>query len=265
MHWIDTHAHLTHSQFEADLPEVLARARQANVAKIVVIGSDLASSRRAVELAHAHLDLHAVVGIHPTSLLEAGAVDWDEIRALSHDPVVVGLGETGLDNYWKEVPLEPQRESFLRHLEWSRQTELPVVIHCREAEDDVLALLDSFAASGAPRGVMHSFTGSADTARRCLDLGLYISFAGMLTFKKNQSLREFARLVPLERLLVETDSPYLAPEPFRGKRNEPAHVVRTGECLAAIHGLTAPELARITTENALMLFHRIGPLAPSTL
>lgn len=264
MHWIDTHAHLTHSQFEVDLSEVLVRAGAANVRDIVVIGSDQASSRRAVELARTHPSLHAVVGIHPTSLREEGEGDWDVIRELSRDPVVVGLGETGLDNYWKEVPLEPQRASFLRHLEWSRETELPVVIHCREAEDDVLALLAAFAANGAPRGVMHSFTGSPATARRCLDLGLFISFAGMLTFKKNLSLREVAKLVPLERLLIETDSPYLAPEPFRGKRNEPAHVVRTGECLAAIHGLTVQDLARITTENALRLFGRIGSPAPPT-
>lgn len=256
MTWIDTHCHLNDQRFSDDLPEVLARAAATDVSDILVIGIDVESSRAALRLAEEHPELHAVVGIQPNSLGEVQPGDWDAIVELVRSDHVVGLGETGLDRYWDYAPLELQQDYFDLHLQLAREVSLPVVIHCREAEADVVAALSRFAdASGGPiAGVMHSFTGDSPTAIKCMELGLHISFAGMVTFKKSDALRAVAQTVPLDRLLVETDAPYLSPHPVRGGRNEPAHVVHTGTCLAAVHGIDAAELARITTANARKLF-----------
>jgi TatD DNase family protein len=252
---IDTHAHLDDERFKDDLAAVLEHAVAAGVSNVLTIGIDAATSAAAVKLAAEHEQLYAVVGIQPNHVAEAGASDWDSILELLKHDKVVALGETGLDRYWDRAPFPLQEEYFARHLEQCRQTHKPVVIHCREAEADVVRVLKAeFDARGPVRGVMHSFTGDEATARECLSMGLHISFAGMLTFKNNEALRKTAASVPLDRVLVETDSPYLAPMPFRGKRNEPAHVVHTAACLAQVLGVTAEVIAEQTTRNAKTLF-----------
>jgi TatD DNase family protein len=259
MSWIDTHAHLNDERFASDLDAVLDRAGAADVSDILVIGIDVASSEKALDLAGRHPILHAVIGIQPNSLGEVQDGDWARIVALASQANVVGIGETGLDRYWDFAPMPLQEDYFARHLTLACELDLPVVIHCREAEADVIGALRRFAENtGQPiRGVMHSFTGDVATAKACLSLGLYISFAGMVTFKKNDALRAVAAEVPLDRLLVETDSPYLSPHPVRGGRNEPANVIHTGRCLAEVHGVAAAELARITSANARALFARL--------
>jgi TatD DNase family protein len=252
---IDTHAHFDDEQFRADLPEVLRRAAEAGVVRIVTIATTAPSSAAGVALAAAYPVLAATVGIQPNVVAEAAPDAWDEVVRLVEQPGVVAVGETGLDRHWDSTPFAQQEDFFARHLELARRRGLAVVIHCREAEADVVRLLrDRYDRHGPVRGVMHSFTGDTTTARACLDMGLYISFAGMLTYKNAQDLREVARQVPPERLLVETDSPYLSPVPVRGRRNEPAHVVHTLHCLAQLQGVGPDVLAAQATANARALF-----------
>jgi TatD DNase family protein len=251
---IDTHAHLDELAFEPDRDEVLERARRGSVCAILTIGINADTSRRAVALAEKHADVFAVVGIQPNYVSQMQPDDWEVIESQAAHPRVVGIGETGLDRYWDYAPLDAQREWFERHLELARQVDKPFVVHCRDAEADVVEVLERSAQAGPLRGVMHSFCGSSEVAARCVELGLHISFAGMLTYKRNEALRATAATVPLERLLVETDSPYLAPVPHRGKRNEPAHVLETARVLAACRGVTLEEIAEQSTRNAISLF-----------
>ena len=256
MQLFDTHAHLASEHLAADLPNVLQRAKAAGVTTILSVGTQLSSSRRCCELATANEGVLASVGIHPTHASEAKPGDWDEIvRLTTEDMHVVALGETGLDNYWKEVPFALQQDYFDRHIRLSQQLDLPFIVHQRECMVEILAMLREAALHGPLRGVMHSFTGTADEAAECLSLGLHISFAGMVTFKKSDDLRAVAKTIPTDRILVETDSPYLSPEPFRGKRpNEPARVVHTAQCLADVRGVSLADFARQTTANAATLF-----------
>lgn len=242
------------------LAQVLANAVGAGVEAMLVVGIDGPSSRRALELARQHQSLYAVVGVQPNSLDQDRERDWLDILEWAADPRVVALGETGLDRYWNAAPIETQREWFMRHLELARRVNKPVVIHCRDAEADVVETLRDFAAKwGGPiRGVMHSFTGDLATAQAVLDLGLSISFAGMVTFKKSDALRSVAQAVPMERLLIETDCPYLSPEPVRGRMNQPANVVHTGTCLAKVKKVSIDDFARATTANAQRLFRLPG-------
>lgn len=252
---IDTHAHLDEQSFEVDLDDVLTRAADQRVEAIFTIGVTAATSRAAVALAKKHSQLYAVVGIQPNYVAQANADDFDQITELASDPRVIAIGETGLDRYWDSSPIELQRDYFFRHIELARRVGKPFIVHCREADADVVDVLKEAAQSGPLHGVMHSFCGDQATADACLELGMYLSFAGMLTFKSNQALRDVAKTVPRDRLLVETDSPYLAPVPMRGKRNEPANVVHTARCLADVHGLTLEDLAAITTANTKRLFN----------
>jgi TatD DNase family protein len=252
----DTHAHLDDERF-TDLSDVLARAAAAGVVRVNTIGIDAATSRAAVALADRHDVLSAVVGVQPNCVAEVRPGDWDAILELARSPSVVAIGETGLDRYWNRAPFEQQEEWFDRHLALARALGVPVVIHCREAEADVVRMLRAhFEKNGPVRGVMHSFTGDKATAAACLAMGLHLSFAGMLTYKKNAALREVAAAVPLDRLLVETDAPYLAPEPVRGKRCEPAFVVHTAACIATTRGDSPETIAAATTANAQALFVR---------
>ncbi len=252
---IDTHAHLDDEQFAADLPVVLQRASAAGVAKILTIATTAASSSACIALAERHVMLSAVVGLHPNSIVEADATAWDNIVAAAGHPCVVGIGETGLDRHWNNTPFAIQEEYFVRHLELSRRSACPAVIHCREAEADMLRVLrDDYDRFGPISGVMHSFVGDTNMAEACRAMGLYLSFAGMLTYKNAAALRATAAQQPLDRVLVETDSPYLAPVPHRGKRNEPAHVVHTAACLAELLGVSPERLAEQTTINAQRLF-----------
>jgi TatD DNase family protein len=253
--FIDTHAHLDAEQFAADLPAVLDRARAAGVNTVIAVATTAPSSATCVSLAAHHRELFATVGIHPNSIMEASPTAWDEVLALVESERVVGIGETGLDRHWDNTPFAVQEEYFVRHLELSRRTNRPVVIHCREAETDMLRLLRAeFDRHGPIRGVMHSFVGDREMAEACRAMGLYLSFAGMLTYKNAAALRETAAKQPLDRLLVETDSPYLSPVPLRGKRNEPAHVVYTATCLAGLLAMDRERVAAQTTENARRLF-----------
>jgi TatD DNase family protein len=252
---IDTHAHLDAEQFAADLPEVLARALAAGVRAVVAVGTTAATSRGCLDLAAAHAFVHPTVGIHPNEIPDAAPGDWDRIVALASTPGVVGIGETGLDRHWDTTPFAVQEEWFGRHLELGRRLDRAVVIHCREAEADMLRVLrGQFDAYGPIRGVMHSFAGSQEFAERCLGMGLHISFSGMLTYKNAADLRAVAARLPDDRILVETDCPYLSPVPLRGKRNEPANVVHTARCLAEQRGVTLERVGEMTSRNAWALF-----------
>jgi TatD DNase family protein len=255
MDLIDTHAHLDDEKFQADLPAVLERARQAGVARVVAVATTALSSQACVDLAAKHALLRATVGIQPNHVAQAAAEDWDKVVALAGRPEVVALGETGLDRYWDYTPFPQQEDYFARHLALARQLTRAVVIHCRQAEADTVRMLqDDFDRHGPARAVMHSFTGDLATAQSCLAMGLCISFAGMLTYKNAQNLRDVAAQVPLDRLLVETDAPYLAPVPVRGQRNEPAFVKHTTLCLAQVKGVPLETIAEHTTRNARTLF-----------
>ena len=255
LEWIDTHAHLDDERFHADLPAVLERAAQAGLQGIVVVATTALDSPRCIELAAKHPILRATVGIQPNHVAEATRTAWDEVVALANRPEVVALGETGLDRYWDRTPFAQQEDYFARHLELARKLGHAVVIHCREAEADLVRMLrQDFDKHGPVRAVMHSFTGDLATAQACLQMGLFISFAGMLTYKNSQALRDVAAKVPLERVLVETDCPYLAPVPHRGQRNEPAYVVHTATVLAQSLGVTIEVLAKHATRNARQLF-----------
>ncbi len=255
---IDTHAHLDDDRFAADLPAVLQRAQAAGVSQVITIATTAPSSRACLCLARQYPMLRATVGIQPNHVAEAAPDAWDEVVRLADQPLVVALGETGLDRYWDHTPFAQQEDYFARHLELARRLDHAVVIHCRQAEADTVRMLRAEYDRHAPiRAVMHSFTGDLATAQACLEMGLFISFAGMLTYKSAQNLRDVAAQIPLDRVLVETDSPYLAPVPVRGQRNEPAHVVHTAACLAGLLGVGPEVLAQHTTANARRLF-RMG-------
>jgi TatD DNase family protein len=253
---IDTHAHLFDERFRSDLPSVLKRAEAAGVERAICIGIDRETSIESVRLANQFPLLFAAVGIQPNHASEAQAPDWDAIVKLAaSEPRVVAIGETGLDRYWDRTPFPLQEDYFARHIALARRLGKPFVIHCREAEADVVRMLRAeFETNGPIRAVMHSFSGDLATAQACLDMGLYISFAGMITYKTAQSLRDVAKETPLDRLLVETDCPYLAPIPYRGKRNEPAYVAHTAACLAEAKGIRPEAIEEATTRNAKQLF-----------
>ncbi|MCC9656479.1 TatD family hydrolase [Rhodopirellula halodulae] len=250
----DTHAHLNSKDFQDNVAEVVARSRDAGVVGIGVIGIDLATSRRAVELASEYPDyLHAVIGIQPNTVAESSPEDFAEIEKLVNSPGVRGIGETGLDCYWDDTPIDQQQTAFDQHIDLAVRSKLPMVIHMRESGE---LIVDQLARQEhLPAAVMHSFTGDWELAERCLEMGLMISFAGMVTFKKSDDLREVAKRVPEDRLLIETDSPYLSPEPLRGKRpNEPARVEHVLKCLADVRNVPTRQLAEATTANARRFF-----------
>lgn len=253
---IDTHAHLDDERFAADLPEVLDRARAAGVRHTIIIGIDRESNRAAVELTANHPELFAAVGIHPNNVAAATAEDFAEMEHLATTGAkVVAIGESGLDRYRDRTPFEMQEAAFIRHLALARRVNKPCTIHCRDADADVVRVLRAdIAASGPVKLVTHSFCGDAATAAACVEMGLYFSFSGMLTFKANDALRAVAKEIPLDRLLVETDCPYLAPQAVRGKRNEPAFVAHTAAVLAQVKSVSVEEIGEITTRNAVTLF-----------
>jgi TatD DNase family protein len=254
MRLIDTHCHLDEESLYEDLDNVIAAASEAGVEAIITIGTNAESSRRSVEMAEKYDCIFAVVGIHPNYCSEVRPGDWDVIEELAEHSRVVAIGETGLDRYWDYAPIDLQREYFLRHLELSRKIEKPFVVHCRDADDEVRDVLRNAAQGGPLNGVMHSFCQSAQSAQEYLSMGLHLSFTGMLTFRKNDALRQTAASLPIERIFVETDAPYLAPMPNRGKRNEPAFVRFTLNCLAKAHGMEPEEMAELTTSNARRFF-----------
>jgi TatD DNase family protein len=257
MSYFDTHAHLDQAEFDADRSEVISRARQAGVSSILCPAVSADSSLSVLKLAE-QFDLTAAVGIHPNSTHEAAPGDWDRVVALADRPRVAALGETGLDRYRDYAPLALQQDYLDRHLRLAQRLNMPVILHCRDAKDDLLAMLRAAVARGPLSGVVHAFSGDAAFAAECLALGLYISFAGNVTYsnKKVEPVRAAARAIPADRLLLETDSPYLVPQAFRGKqkRNEPTGVVQTAAFLAELRNVSLEQLAAATTDNARRLF-----------
>lgn len=256
---VDTHCHLQHAAFDQDREGTIDAALSV-LDWIVVIGDDVASSREAVALSRPRV--YATAGIHPHHAINATPEALGAIRTLAGERSVVALGEIGLDYYYDFSPREAQRTAFQQQLAIAAETGLPVVIHCRDAYEDVSASVQPVHRDLAG-GVMHCFSGNPGFAEQCLSWGFYISFAGNVTFPKAVPLREAAKIVPLDRLLVETDSPYLAPQPVRGKRCEPTHVVHTAKTLAEIKGVSLEDLAAATTRNASRLFRRTEPPSSS--
>ena len=255
MELFDTHAHLDDEQFHGELSGVVQRGRLAGVATILTVGTTRVSSETSVQIASQFPQVYAAVGIQPNYGTQSTADDWDRVVELARDPRVRAIGETGLDAYWDFTPFDVQQRLFDAHLRLSQETGLPVIVHMRDCGIATVEMLVAARTRGPLCGVMHSFTGTAEIAQQCLALGLHISFSGMVTFKKSGELREIARMVPADRLVIETDSPYLAPHPHRGKKpNEPAWLVHTAQCLADVRGVPLEVLAESTTANARRLF-----------
>jgi TatD DNase family protein len=251
---IDSHCHLD-MDFDADRDAVLARARRAGVAAMVTIGASgrFDANRAAVQIAAAHAGVYATVGVHPHEAASVDDASLAELETLAGQAKVVAIGETGLDYHYEHSPRAAQREAFARFIELARRTTLPVVVHLRDADDDAVDVMQAAGARDAG-GVIHCFSGDAASARRFLDLGFHLSFSGIVTFKTADALREAARLVPRDRLMVETDAPFLAPIPYRGRRNEPALVVQTAAALAAVRSESLADLAQAATANTRRLF-----------
>lgn len=258
MELFDTHAHLDDEQFHGQLSGVLQRGRMSGVATILTVGTTRASSETSVRIASQFPQVYAAVGIQPNCGAQSVADDWDHVVKLARDPRVRAIGETGLDAYWDCTPFDVQQRLFDAHLRLSQEIGLPVIVHMRDCGVATVEMLVAARARGPLCGVMHSFTGTPNIARQCLALGLHISFSGIVTFKKSGELREIARMVPDDRIVIETDSPYLAPHPQRGKKpNEPAWLVHTAQCLADVRGVPLELFAESTTANARRLFGTI--------
>jgi TatD DNase family protein len=247
----DSHAHIYWKSYDGDRDEVLARAREAGVQRIVVVGTDLSTSRAALDLCRGELDLFPTAGVHPHDAEGVGADDRAEIEELCRLPECVGVGETGLDWFKEYSPRRDQIEGFHWHLDLARRIDKPVVVHCRDAHEDTARILREYA---GVRGVMHCYTFGPRELEPYLEAGLYISFSGIVTYPRNDENRAAAAAVPSDRLLVETDSPYLAPQPVRGKRNEPAHVAEVLRVVAETRGESFEDAARQTHANAARLF-----------
>lgn len=255
---VDHHCHLDYPDLARNREEVIARARAAGVGTLVTISTVIANYDTYRGIAEAHPEIYFTVGTHPHRAHEELDVPVAEIVRLSAHPKCVGIGEAGLDYFYDKSPRAAQRQGFINHIAAARDTGLPLVIHSRDADDDTAAILEDEMAHGKFSAVLHCFTGGSDLARRAVAIGLYVSFSGIITFKKSDALRAIAAEVPMDRVLVETDAPYLAPEPYRGKRNEPAYVAYTASALARVRGVTDAEIAATTTEN----FHRLYAKVP---
>jgi TatD DNase family protein len=255
MQLFDTHAHLDQPEFNDDRAAVITRAREASVMNMIAVGISADTSAASIEVAQQFDGVFAAVGMQPNYLAEAKPGDWDRVVALLDQPKVVAIGETGLDRHWDFTPFDVQQDYFDRHLRLSQERGLPFIVHIRDCDDDILVMLREARQRGPLNGVMHSFTGSPTMCEECVEMGLFISFAGMVTFKKSDDLRAIAEKVRDDRILIETDSPYLTPEPVRKiKRNEPSHVRFTAGCLAKVRGTTLEAFADLTSTNAKRLF-----------
>jgi TatD DNase family protein len=251
---IDTHTHLDDARYDGDRDAMIDRARQAGVERFVTIGCDLATSRAAVALADQHRFVYASIGVHPHEVKHISEGWYDEFRRLARNNKVVAYGEIGLDYHYNHSSPKDQRERFREQIQLARELHLPIIIHTREAQDDTITILKEEKAAEVG-GVFHCFSGDAWLAKDALEMGFYLSFSGILTFQNATMLRDIAKHTPLDRLLVETDCPYLTPVPHRGKRNEPAYVAHVAKQLAAIHPELSPEeIEQHTTENAKRLF-----------
>ena len=256
---VDSHCHLDFPDFEPERDAVLARARAAGVGYFLTIGTKLSDFSSVRQIAEANADVSCTVGVHPHSAKDEQLESPDVLRQASEHPKVVGFGETGLDFYYDNSPREAQIAYFRIHIAAARAEGLPLVVHTRDAEDDTIKILSDEMGKGAFTGLLHCFTGTAVLAKAALDLGFYISASGIIAFKKAEDLRAVLKDVPLDRLLVETDAPYLAPPPHRGRRNEPSFIVHTAAVLAELKGVSTEELAEATTANFFRLFAKARP------
>ncbi len=254
---VDSHCHLDFPDFADDLPAIMGRAEAAGVARIVSISTRVAKFDNLLGIAERFPNVYSSIGTHPHYAHEEPDVTTADLVSRTGHPKVVAIGEAGLDYHYDFSPRDAQLAGFRRHIAAARETGLPLVIHTREADADAARVLTEELGQGAFPAVLHCYTGGRELAMRAIDLGLYISFTGILTFKKSEDLRAIAAELPIDRILVETDAPYLAPGKYRGKRNEPAYVTETAATLAGIHGVTQEEIARQTTENFFRLFSKV--------
>ncbi len=254
---VDHHCHLDFPQLAKEREALLERARGAGVGVMVTISTRIRRLPELIAIAEANSNVYCSVGTHPHNAHEELDIPLEEIVRLSQHPKVVAIGEAGLDYFYKHSTPEAQAEGFRRHIAAARITGLPLEIHTREADADTARILEEEHAKGPFPAILHCYTGGPDLARRALELRLYVSFTGVVTFKKSEALREIAKSVPLDRLLVETDAPFLAPEPYRGKINEPSYVVHTARTLAQVKGVSPDELAAATTKNFFRLFGKV--------
>jgi TatD DNase family protein len=257
---IDTHCHLDFPDFAPEQAQVVARAKARGVGRMITISTHVTKFPQIKAIAERYEDVYCTVGTHPHHAHEEPEASAAELVALARHPKCVGFGEAGLDYHYDRAPRDVSRRVFRTHIAAARESGLPLVIHTRDADEDCAAILKDEMGKGAFNALLHCFTSSRALAETALDLGLYISFSGVVTFKNSTELREIARDAPLERLLVETDAPFLAPVPHRGKRNEPAYVADTARVLSEVKGLTEAEIANATTANALALFSKMPPV-----
>jgi len=250
--FIDSHAHLEMKEFNRDRPEVLARALQAGVSHIITVGTTLSDCMKALSIARQYDNVYAAVGIHPHEVKTIDGQSYNTLKTLAKENKVVAYGEIGLDFFRNLSPRDVQIRRFGEQLDLADELDLPVVIHDREAHGETMNMLKTW--KGKKRGVVHCFSGDRAMARTCIDLGFFISIPGPITFPKSDRLREIVKDIPLSRLLIETDAPYLTPHPHRGKRNEPAYVVHTARAIADVKGLPLEEGGRITSQNAKEIF-----------
>ena len=249
----DTHVHVNAEEFKEDLTEVIERAKEAGVENMIVVGFDRPTITRAMELIDLYDFMYAAIGWHPVDAIDMTDEDLSWIEELSAHPKVVAIGEMGLDYHWDKSPKDIQMDVFRRQIQLAKKVKLPIIIHNREATADIVTILEEEGASEVG-GIMHCFSGSPETAMKCIDMNFYISLGGPVTFKNAKKPKEVAAAVPLDRLLIETDCPYLAPTPFRGKRNEPSYVKLVAEQIAEIKEITLEEVSQATTNNAKKLF-----------
>ena len=254
---IDSHCHLDFPDFSAELDAVVARARAAGIARMVTISTRVHRQAGLLAIAERFADVYASVGTHPHYAHEELDIAAADLVAYTRHPKVVAIGEAGLDYHYDRSPRDAQERGFRTHIAAARETGLPLVIHSREADADTARILEEETGKGAFPAVLHCFTGGSDLARRAIALGHFISFTGILTFKNSADLRAIAAALPADRVLVETDAPYLAPLPFRGKRNEPAYVVETANVLAETRGVSSDDIARQTSDNFFRLFNKV--------
>lgn len=254
---IDHHCHIDRPEFRTDLDSVVARAKAAGVGILVNISTRIRKFDEVKAVAERFENVYGSVGTHPHNAHEELDIPVSEIVRLAQHPKIVSIGEAGLDYFYKHSTPAAQAQGFRTHIAAARETGLPLEIHTRDADADTLAILREEHAKGAFPAILHCFTGGRELALGAVDLGLYVSFSGVISFKKSEALREIARDIPLDRLLVETDAPFLAPEPYRGKLNEPAYVVHTARALGGVKGVPETEIARITTENFFRIFTKV--------
>ena len=256
---VDSHCHLDFADFDADRDDLVKRANDAGVARMVTISTRVREADKLRGITARYAGVWRSIGTHPHNAAEELDVSAADLVRLAAEPDVVAIGEAGLDYHYDNSPVEAQRQGFLRHIAASRETGLPLVIHTREADEACSRILEDEMAKGSFRAVLHCYTGGRELAMKAISLGLSISFTGILTFKKSQALRDLAAELPADRIMVETDAPYLAPGKFRGKRNEPAYVVEIARVLAETRGVSLEEISRQTTENFYRLFSKVPP------